>query len=174
MADTEQFIDILIVVDAETVMDTYQGNLSTDPSSPRSLGTVTNLLYMFVKYDEVRSGQATSDLTVAVNPNNVVRWRAVSLTMNTAYSVVLSSCSISAGQSLITQPVPIVRSVYVPVPTVTGNIVTGTTKATLDDFFFQADAVGDGTVTYTFTFAVTSNEGKVLGYFKWDPTLSIS
>ncbi|ATB43162.1 hypothetical protein CYFUS_008642 [Cystobacter fuscus] len=174
MANTEQVIDVLVVVDAESIMEQFQGNLSTNPAKPTYIGTNSNLVYMFVKGDEVVSGQATSNLNVAVKTNNLIRWRAASLTMNTEYSVILNSCLITQGQSLISPPQPINPSVYVPVPTVSGGTVTGETRQTFTDFYFQAVGLNTGQVTYTFSFAITNNDGNVLGYFKWDPNLSIS
>ena len=174
MADNEQLTDILIVIDAESIMERYQGQPAGTADRPTFIGTDTNLVYMFVRSDEVVSGQATSDLNVHIEPNSIVRWRATSLTMNTRYNATLSSCRITQGQSLISTPTPITATVYVAIPQLGGGAVTGTSKQSVNDFFFQAIGNGSGQVTYTFTFAITDNDGNVRGYFQWDPHLSIS
>lgn len=176
MADTDSLIDILVVIDAESVMEQNSDKLSTDPKKPLSIGANPNLVYMFVKWDEVISGNASSNLNVSVTPNDVIRWRGTSLTMNTRYSVVLTDCEVSQGQNLISPPLPITPQVSVPVPELDGNTVMTTppTFQNFQDLYFQSTALNTGKVTYTFSFAVTNNDGNVLGYFKWDPTLTIS
>lgn len=173
MSDNNQLTDILIVIDAESVMEKFQ-NQPGSADHPTFIGTSTDLIYMFVRSDEVVSGQHTSDLNVHIEPDSIVRWRATSLTMNTRYNVALCSCSITQGQSFISTPTPITATVYVAIPQLTNGQVTGTSKQSTNDFFFQAIGNGSGRVTYTFTFAVTDNDGNVRGYFKWDPQLSIS
>ncbi|KFE61977.1 AidA/PixA family protein [Hyalangium minutum] len=175
MADTEQLIDILVVIDAESVMAQF-GSVQPPPTmqKPTSIGKNSNLVYMFVKYDEVVKGDASSNLNVSVHPNNVIRWRGTSLTLNTQYSVMLYACDIAQGQNLISQPTPITPSVTVQVPTLSGNTVTGTTAQNFQDFYFQSVGEGAGSVSYTFSFVITDNSGTPLGYFKWDPSLIIS
>jgi hypothetical protein len=174
MADNNQLTDILIVIDAESIMENFKAQLPGSADRPIFIGTDTNLIYMFVRKDEVVSGEGTSDLNVHIEPDSIVRWRATSLTGNTRYNVALNACGITQGQSFISAPTPIVTTVYAAIPQVNNGLVTGTSKQSINDFFFQAIGNGSGQVTYTFTFAITDNDGHVRGYFKWDPHLSIS
>ncbi|PTL80270.1 inclusion body family protein [Vitiosangium sp. GDMCC 1.1324] len=174
MSETENLIDILVVIDAESVMQQFTP--SSDAGKPTSIGSNPNLIYMFVKWDEVISGDASSGLSVSVSPNNIIRWRGTSLALNTHYSVVLTACEFTQGQNLISSPAPITPSVSVPLPQLNGNVVVTNPLPlqNIQDFYFQSVALDTGKVTYTFSFAVTNNDGNVLGYFKWDPSLVVS
>ncbi|MCK8500161.1 MULTISPECIES: AidA/PixA family protein [Myxococcus] len=176
MADTENTANVLIVVDAENLYLDYQGKFSTDSNHPVDLGEPTPYVYMFIRYDEMLSGQATDDLNIVVNTNNNIRWRITSLTGNTRFSVALNGCDILRGEGCITPPFLIEPTVTVPLPSVHGNQVTVDSKQTYQDAYFQATAVNPTTtpVVYTFTFALANNDGNILSYFSWDPKITIT
>ncbi|RYZ16412.1 MAG: hypothetical protein EOO70_04515 [Myxococcaceae bacterium] len=176
MADTENTANVLVVVDAESIYQAYQGQFSTDSNRPVSLGERTPFIYMFVRQDEMLSGQATDDLTIAVNTNNNIRWRITSLTGNTRYSVALNACTILRGVDCITQPILIEPTVSVPLPSVNGYQVSVDRFQQYKDAYFQATAVNASPtpVSYQFSFALANNDGNILGYFSWDPKISIT
>ncbi|NTX33051.1 hypothetical protein HUA74_04355 [Myxococcus sp. CA051A] len=176
MPDTENTANVLVVVDAESIYQAYQGKFSTDANRPVSLGESTPYIYMFVRQDEVLSGQATDDLVITLNTNNNIRWRITSLTGNTRFSVALSQCNILRGVGLITQPGLIEPTVTVPLPSVNGFQVTINQTQTYTDAYFQATAVNPSppNVSYQFSFVLANNDGNILSYFSWDPQISIT
>ncbi|ATB30733.1 AidA/PixA family protein [Melittangium boletus] len=163
MADPEKVIDILVAIDAKSIMDQFGGQLSTDAKSPTSIGDGSKLVYMFVRWDEVISGDGTSTLNVSNTPSNVIRWRGTSMTMNSQLGVTLHSCELLQGDDKISQPEASITEEQVPFLNRDGN----PDKQTLTDLYFESTSLGSGKVVYAYTFAITDDEGKLLGYFKW-------
>ncbi|WP_426754927.1 AidA/PixA family protein [Myxococcus sp. Y35] len=177
MADTEKTANVLVIVDAESLYQDKQGSLSTDSNSPLDLGDQTPYIYMFVRQDDVLSGQAADNLSFTVNTNNIIRWRIASLTGNTRFSVSLSGCDIIRGVDLLSQPTFIEPIVTVPVPSVNGYQVNVNQTQTYTDSYYQATAVNPSAdpVYYKLEFALADNDGDILGYFSWGgPQISIN
>lgn len=172
--DTEQVVDILVVIDVERLMEQY-GDKGT-PSSPYGLGPNTDLLYMFVKNQEVVRGQASSELVASAAANNLIRWRAVSLTVNTRYSAMLYGCTPTGGSGQISPPTCLPVQVSAAIPVLSGGVtgdVTGTTTQPFTDSYIQAIAESQGLVDYACRFLVTDSGGAPQGYFSWDTQLDI-
>jgi hypothetical protein len=177
MPDLNSTIDILAVVDAESIIAQYADKpLSKDPTRPVYLATNTNLVYMFVKKDEAVDYQGQSSLIVAVRPGDSINWRAESLTKNTDYCVLLSACQVNqSGQQSIQPPRLVTTQVYIPLPVIEGGKVTHATRQDfLDSYFYSTANSANHSVLYSLTFVITDRSGEPFGYFTWDPALSIS
>jgi hypothetical protein len=173
--DTEQVVDILVVIDVEGLMAQYGGRGS--PSSPYGLAPDTGLLYMFVKHRDVVCGQASAGLVAAASANNVIRWRAVSLTVNTRYSAMLYACAATGGSGQISPPQCLPVDVTAAIPVLSGGItgdVVRTDTQPFTDSYIQAIAALPGDVDYRCSFLVTDSEGEPHGYFSWDTRLVIN
>ncbi|MBM7119324.1 AidA/PixA family protein [Archangium primigenium] len=176
MADTNENVDILVVIDAASIIQQYGAQASMDASKPTSIGRDSKFIYMFVKRDNVVSGDYSSNLTVSVRPNDVVSWRATSLSMNTEYSIMLAACDIAQGANLLESPPKhLAVQRYVEVPHVENGAIQGEPdKQVIKDFLFRATVTGTGRIVYTYTFAITNIDGAPRGFFTWDPSLTSS
>lgn len=174
MASTDPFIDILTVIDAESLIKDY-GSQPGSRDYPTNLGNnAGKYVYMLVKRSEANNMEAQSELSVAVKTGDIIRWRACSLTMDTNLSTLLYKMNISAGVGLITSPAPNEASIKIPTPVIVDDKVTSFGTQPYVDFYFQATAQSVGGVTYQLSFTLTDNQGNPKGYFVWDPYLTIT
>lgn len=179
MANNDNFIDILTVIDAKSLVSDCGPNQSTSGNAIVLGGRLdaSKYIYMLVKRSEVVGIEAQPELKVAVKTGNIIRWRLTSLTVNTGYSTLLYRMNISGGSGLITTPAPYEASIKVPKPEADDNGgVTINTQHTqpYKDFYFQSTARTPGDVTYQLYFMLSDDQGKPFGYFYWDPYLTIT
>lgn len=179
MATNDSFIDILTVIDAKSLMDDYAANPGTK-DFPTTPANPAKYMYMLVKRSEANNMEAQPELSVAVKTGDVVNWRATSMTTNTSLATLLYRMHISQGDDLVTAPAPIGPvQVDVPDPVTDGNVVSSIGTQRFYDFYFQATAVRPGSpgmnqVTYQQFIMLTDNQGNPVGYFGWDPYLTIT
>jgi hypothetical protein len=174
MASTDPFIDILTVIDTESLMRDY-GSSPGSMASPTCLGAnATKYVYMLVKRSEANNTEAQYELSVAAKTGDNIRWRACSLTMNTDLSTLLYKMNVSEGSGNITAPAANEASIKIPTPVISGNQVTSYGTEPYVDFYFQATARSVGRVTYQLYFILSDNQGNPKGYYYWDPYLTIT
>ena len=170
MADTEKIIDILIAVDTETIISTYGTN--TDSNNPVQVANAANLIYMIVRSDEVVTGNGGTELKVAAQTLDVIRWRETSLTLNATYSTILYEFVAISGDDLISNPIPLIVEVEDPLP-VPADPLHPTTQE-IQSYFWNCTVLKAGTVTYHFKFMIMDRDNKVQGYYWWDPYIQIT
>ncbi|WP_426754926.1 AidA/PixA family protein [Myxococcus sp. Y35] len=176
MAQDNGYVDILTVVDVDKVISEYGPNASLDDPGV----AIADCVYMIVRRSDADGAEAIPELTVDVSTNDILRWRLVSLTLNTRYSAVLYKMTVSENPDCITQPQPLVSSVMVPVPEVVGGQPGGFNTQPYKDFYFQATAlqptatVPGQKVTYQLYVQVTDNKGNKVGTYSWDPFITIT
>lgn len=157
-------IDIQMTFDAVTILDTYKGN--SDPDNP--VGISANLVYMVTNQGNVVTGEGGGELNVSAQTDDTLRWREAAL--NPEYSVLLYAFTPATG--LISPPQSLQSTITVPVPNPGNPLQPG--RQTIQDYFWQATVLNPGTLTYHFSFMIVARSGAELGYYAWDPFITIT
>lgn len=163
--------NVLIAFDAETLLEMIP-NPSLDPKNPTFIRDADKVIFMLTKRGDTISGHGASELNFIANSSDIIRWRETTLEGNTGLNVQLYNYYISKGQDLITPPSMQPISVIIPVPNPSDP---GKPKnfQKVADYLWQSTALDTGNVVYTFFFAILNRDGSPLGYFSWDPYITI-
>lgn len=164
--------NILIVFDAETIVDTYT-KPSLDSTKPIGISNSNNVIFMLTKSGDALSGQGGSELNFKASPSDIIRWRETTLERNTGYNVQLYEYKASAGGDLISTPTMMPIQVTIPVPN-PSNPLKPTKTQKVYDYLWQSTVLDTGRVTYTFKFEILNRDGTALGYYSWDPFVTIT
>jgi hypothetical protein len=161
------FIDVLIAIDAETIIKNYGKN--TDPDSPTKISDSDKLIYMTTRQDHI-IGSPGSELTIKASPNDIIRWRETTASLNSEYATLLYKFKATAGSDLIDTPQPEATTVAEPV--VNGDPLNPTIQD-VNTFYWQCTVKKRGSVTYHFSFMILDHLGEKQGYYYWDPFINI-
>ncbi len=178
-----EIIDILVAIDAETIMANYPNGGGTEAKP--TLLDANKYFYMVVKTASVVSGNAGGELDVSANIGDVIRWREVSLSVNFEYGVAFAGFRASSGGANIQLPPSLIggvsgQTVYqvkTPMPKQTSppnSPPWGDVDKDAPYHFWQSTAMAAGKVTYQWVFQIFDQAGTSKGYFGWDPFISIS
>jgi hypothetical protein len=162
------FINVLIVIDAETIIERYGKN--SDPDRPTLIPDSSNLIYMTARQDHI-IGSPGSELTVKASPDDIIRWRETTLSLNSRYTSILYRFDASSGADLIDPPEA--KSVVVNEPLPNSHHPLNPTTQKVNSFYWQCTVLEPGSVTYHFSFMILDHSGEKLGYYYWDPFISI-
>lgn len=166
--DIPQIIDILMAVDADTIVSRYGAGTAATPASIDE-----SMIYLIVRGDQGMFGQGTGELKVAARTLDTLRWRETSLTLNATYSAILYLYQVKGGQTdILSTPEPVVAEVNTPLPN-PGDLLHPSTQ-TVNNYFWTAQAVAPGEVTYTFSFMIVDRDNVVQGYYSWDPFIQVT
>lgn len=161
--------DVMITIDSETIVTTYGRN--TNSANPPLINP--NYIYMVVAQKNVINGQGGGELSLRVRVGDNIRWRESSLSGGTEQQVLMYQfVSTDPSNQLISNPEPLVTHPTVPMPD--PNNPTRPTPTEITDNFWQCTAKNRGSVTYHFKFMVTDRDCNVLGYYQWDPFITIT
>lgn len=170
-------IDILTVVDCVSLMNavsagTLVAGTQTNPTSLGSYGSSDAYIYMITASAYVVNDQAKSELTVAANVGDSVRWMITCPGGGTSYNTILTNWTAGSGAALMApQPplsLPLQLNLYV------GSATAGPTAIPFTNYCYQGTVIATGQIQYVITFNVLDQKGNSLGYFCWDPFISIS
>jgi hypothetical protein len=159
-------IDIQITFDAQTIAQSYGHN--GDPNNP--VQVASNLIYMVTAQADALNGNGGGELTVYAQTEDTIRWREA--TTSPDYSAILYAFIPTQGAGLISTPQALEATVTVPLPD--PDDPTHPNTQTIQDYFWNSTVLNPGQVTYHFWFMIVSRQGDVLGYYWWDPFISIS
>jgi hypothetical protein len=173
------FIDVEIVIDTVSLLKDFPSP-SQNSNSPTMINH-TSYSYMVAATKFVGGGQASGNLIINALNNDVIRWRCLSLSGNTDTSAVVYGINAFSGPTVTNPPIAIISEPYGPLPILQNNQNTSPpTFAPVieNDYFLQATVTGHGTEQYNVFFYVTSTDQttgkpKLVGYFGWDPTISV-
>ena len=169
MADDNSIIDVLIVIDEETILTDYGTN--NTPDTPTQI-TKPNLIFMVTKQANVISGEAGTELKLSAKSLDVIRWREATLSLNSANTAILYKFVAASGGDLISQPVPLLADVTDPLPNPSDPTHPG--SQTIKSYFWNSTVLSAGNVTYHFQFMIVDREGNIQGYYWWDPFITIT
>jgi hypothetical protein len=165
-------IDIDVAFDTETIVAKYK---SPSQNSQSPTGIQHADAYMIAQSSDVISGQATADLNVSASVGDVIRWRAASLSGNSDQSAVIYNIVKFSGTQ-VTGPIqPITASPTVPIPNAANPVQY--TPTTQFDYYINANVIANGTEGYQVWFYIVERNHSTLntlGYYYWDPTLTVS
>jgi len=165
---TPQIIDILMAVDADTIISSYPPGT---PSKPTPIDET--MIYLIVRQENGVFGEGTGELKVTARTLDTLRWQETSLSVNATYSAILYKYAPVGGkQNILSTPYPVVAEVKTPLP-VPGNLLHPATQ-TINSYFWSAQAIAEGEITYAFNFMLTDRDNIVQGYYSWDPFIQVT
>ena len=169
MSDTQEIIDVLVAIDAETIVNNFGTN--NDPNKPTQI-TNPKLIFMITKQADAMSGNAGNELQIAARTMDTIRWRETSLSLDAAYTGILYKFVNASGNALISPPVPLEADVTTPLPDPSNP--TKPKTQSIKNYFWNCTVLEPGDVTYHFNFMVVDRDNNVQGYYWWDPFIHIT
>jgi hypothetical protein len=186
MKGTMRIVDILVAIDCDQIVEDYKNQddahkRSTDPAKPTQLADSKKYIYMITKSSDVLSGNAGDALNVRVNLGDIIRWRETSLTNDFDYSAVFTQfIALPSSTGRITAPAPVggvsgdeVFAKKEPEP-IQGTAPWKASMQLTPYHYWQCSTERPGTVTYHWVFQILDTKGQSLGYFAWDPWITIA
>ena len=162
------FIDVLIAIDAETIIKRFGKN--TDPNRPTFVNDSSKLIYMTTRQDHI-IGSPGSELTIKASPDDIIRWRETTMSLNSKYTGILYKFDATSGSDLIDTPEP--KSVVISEPLPNNHDPLNPTTQKINSFYWQCTVLETGSVTYHFSFMILDRSGAKQGYYYWDPYINI-
>jgi hypothetical protein len=160
-------IDVLIAFDTETIVKVYGPN--QDPNSPRSVNP--SLIYMIVRKSNALSGQANGNLNIKAQVDDVIRWCETSLSLSADSNAILYKYIPLYGRDLISEAVPCISDFEVPLPNPDDPLHPTMRKT--KSYYWSSIVKKEGSVIYTFRFMILDRDENIVGYYYWDPYITI-
>ncbi len=173
MSEATHTIDVLLVVDADFLL---------------AGGSVANAVFLLAQRSQVdqspdAQGPAYQDggneLWIDVKKNDIIRWRATTLSRNADISAVISNVypgNPAPGEKGQLSNIELVTpsEMLVPYMTEPGNTQFRTTEVIVS--YWQANAAIPGKLSYRIDFYLLDSAGKNLNQqpFSWDPFITIN
>jgi hypothetical protein len=174
------FINILVAVNAAELAERL-GDGSMQPGSvsgPTNLGAWGGsdvFVSMITQNSYIASNQGGSELDVKANSGDTVRWTASTFDGDTDYTAFLYNGSFNPSASITTLSYfNMQTSVYLPSGS---DPVNGTLQLFHNNAYATQGTVIEAgqKIQYTLSFKLVNNStGAVIGYFVWDPFISIA
>jgi hypothetical protein len=167
-------INILIGIDTDGIRRQWP-NPSKDPKNPTGIDHKHG--YMICTGTVPLGGQGTGDLSISANVGDTVRAFAISGSNNFEDSVLLYDMPRFQGDQVMS-PFTYLHFTHRPTMVPTSPNVLPASMVDGESWFYQANIVTTGTESYGVRFALytrDSNSGRpeLLGYYWWDPTISV-
>lgn len=172
MVMSENIIDVLASIDAETIAATY-GKNNTDPNHPRQVDQ--KYIHMVVKDASALKGQGGGELEIQAFTLDEIRWRSTSLTLEGSYDVLFYGFVATEGAKLISKPEPRLVTVKSLLPDPDNPLKP--TIQTTQNYFWECTVEQQGEVTYHLQFMIyerSSGNLNLVGYYWWDPFIKIT
>ncbi|MCP1290290.1 MULTISPECIES: inclusion body family protein [Chromobacterium] len=171
-------VNIEMVFDTQTILNKYPG---PSQNSGQPTGIAHKDVYMVAESRFVTGGQASADLAVKAEVDDVIRWRALSLSSNVSQSVIVYKIQKFSGSQVTSIPVPTESRPWVPIPNQNADKVVDPLNYTaqqIPNYYLGCNVTDTGTENYQVWFYITEqvsgNQVKTLGYFYWDPVIQVS
>ncbi|WP_435261731.1 AidA/PixA family protein [Tenacibaculum sp. nBUS_03] len=167
-------IDILTVVDAVSLQEAVaSGKLKkgtkTNPTSLGSYGTSDAYIYMITANDYVVNDQAKSELTIAANVGDTVRWMITCPGGGTGNNVILMDWNSSSASGII-DPI----SLDIDIDLYVGSASVAPNPVEFQNYCFAGMLTKKGNVQYYITFQLLDEHGADLGFYLWDPFINVA
>lgn len=167
-------IDILVVVDAETLVNTLPGGSEGHETYLGAWGTSDPYIYMIAPGAYVISDQAQSELNVNAHSGDIVRWTITSPTRGQLYNPILYSFA-TGDPNALTAPQMLDLTLDVFEPTNVSAPTGPFSQVRYQDYVWQATLLEPNqSVQYTWCFLILDNDGNLKGAYKWDPFITIA
>lgn len=172
-------IDILSVIDTATLASKVaNGSIPKGSiSSPTSLGSYSQsdtYVFMITEGSYVVNDQAKSELTIACEVGDNIRWTITNPGAGVEYSCILYNFASAAINTAISEPICLPMDVNLYINGETPN--TSTPRAiNYTSSAWQTTALAAcNSVQYSWSFQLIDENGNILGYFQWDPFITIT
>lgn len=178
-------IDMQVVFDAESIVAAYGGD-AKNSSADSPVPIDHHDIYMVVssRFLQVLNTQGTPDLNIRAKLGDEIRWAGITLSEDIEYSVTIYGiCETKDGKKndrVTSKPRPKLAHPWVPVPKEDeegGVDPLDAPPQKLPEYFLSCDITDFGTERYSVKFYISahSHDGEVdrLGYFVWDPTITV-
>lgn len=160
--------DVLVAFDTETILQKYP-NPSKNPNAPTLIDF--HHVYMITNQDNVINGQAGGELDLKAQVGDLIRWRETSLSLGFEKSVIFYKFIGNVGNELISTPTPRKAEASFAQPNTTNPSVPTCQK--IANYYWSSETLSTGRVTYHFNFMVVDRNCNAMGYFSWDPFITI-
>lgn len=181
-----KIIKIFVAIDAEKILQDHKPN-GSQPVQLKNDGkgyaflltnwadadqykyTTTYAYYGANLQDQEEGGYA---LNVKADVNDVIEWRAVSLTSPLHYQCYLSSLEPSGSWSNISQPAPKSKSVTCArmIPTGVRSVSVNTVQK--NDYWWESTVTSTNRQAYNLLYTIVDNNGSNRGIFTHDPYIT--
>lgn len=176
-------IDIAMVFDTAGIQSKFplnQGNSATNPQgiSHPAGAAKDQIIFMVANatYLTDPNTQATANLSVNGYPEDVIRWRAESLSGQDTDSVVIYRLEYFSGDSSVASP-PAQNVALMAHPVPNQDNPLNYTKEDVNTAFWQATLRKPGVVQYKVYFYILHYSRGTFtnkGYWWWDPTITVN
>ncbi len=176
LKSSNSIVNVIVVIDTDALIEAFENNNpSQDAGNPTGIGH--QYAYMVVTSEQVIGGSGTADLNFKDNVGDVIRWTGTSESANFDASVLIYGLpQFGSGTQVSSNPTfkMYTRSSMMPAQ----NTVFPVSFTNQTYWFIQADITNTGTENYCIQFGLyyrpNGGDQKLLGYFYWDPTITIS
>lgn len=165
--ELQSTVDILIVLDGETLVEKYPRGTAANPTV-----IPAPLIFLIANSQFVSFGQASKELKIAIKTLDEIRWRSTTLSMESVYCSLLYKFELKSGDLIISPPMPLLADVKVPLPDMNDPLHPKTQE--IKSYFWDSTALRPGEMTYTFYFMILDRSSNILGYYYWDPFIKIT
>ncbi|MEE4597496.1 inclusion body family protein [Streptomyces sp. DSM 41524] len=162
-----EIINVLIAFDAYSIAKRYP-DASKDYTEPTYVDQ--SLIYMTTRQDRV-VGTSGAELNFRANPRDIIRWRETTLSLNSEYCALLYRYV--SDDPLISTPQVVIGDGTYPIPKDGATDRPDFETQDYEDHFWEADVKKIGEVTYHFYFQILDSDQQLVGYFQWDPFITI-
>jgi nematocidal protein AidA len=178
-AKENPMIDILVAVNGEQLAQQVKDR-SLNPgtqSSPTNLGSYQSsnvYISMTAQNNVVVNDGGGSELTVAANSGDTLRWSMQTFDGNADYTAYLYAGTFNPPANITPLTyLPVTTSSYLPTGS---NPLAAPSLVHNSAYFAQGTVLKPGTqIQYFLSFTlVNSSTGAIVGYFSWDPFISLS
>ncbi|MDH6705453.1 hypothetical protein P3T27_002163 [Kitasatospora sp. MAA19] len=164
-----EIINALIAFNADDILTDYPPQ-GTTPENPKTVSADDKYIYMMVKQANI-IGSSGANLNLQAEVGDVIRWRETSFSFDANYSVLLYKY-VGTDDNLISPPHHLTPDSNLPY--LTGQAGDPAFKSqTVTGHYWTADVLKKGRENYHFSFEIINREGRALGYYSWDPALTI-
>ncbi|MGC1301230.1 MAG: AidA/PixA family protein [Caulobacteraceae bacterium] len=169
-------IDVVVVVDAETILATYSSP-SIDPDAPTALSE--DCCYLIAPAANTRRGLATAHLHLEVEDSLRLEWRSLSLSGAADASAVIYTLHETSGGPVAQSGRPRELEQWIPVPILVGGVnqdPPAFSAVAQMAYFLRTLAVGRRKDVFDVCFYITQPDdyGRpvLAGYFRWSAALT--
>lgn len=146
-------------------------------SSPTNLGSYQSsdvYISMTAQNSVVVNDGGGSELAVAANAGDTLRWSMQTFDSNSDYTAYLYAGTFNPSTNISSLIyLPVTTSSYLPTST---NPLAAPSLVHNSVYFAQGTVLTPGTtIQYTLSFTLVNNSnGAIVGYFSWDPFINVS
>lgn len=173
-------IDILCVVDANFLVANVTPGTLSNPTSIGSYASSDTYIFMIADGQYASNNQGQSELTVSASVGDTLRWTITDPStgligdqQSHSYSCILYGFSSGTANGVITTP----ACNSTPALMYYNSTIDPATPAAAAYMCaaWTSSVIATGSVQYSWNFQVIDNtSGNVVGYYCWDPFISVS